>query len=588
MVDRLSWLHLSDFHFTAGRDPFSQNVVTSALLADVPDRLRPDSRLGFVLISGDVAYSGKSEEYAVAATFFASLAESIGVDQNCFFYIPGNHDVDRNIQPYMYEGVRKTLTSQSQVDRFLANDAERSQLLKRQGAFWEFVEQTAGNRIQRTDDGLGYVASVDVDGLKLSIVALNSSWLCGSDGEEMQLLIGERQVINALTLIQDFPAALVIAMAHHPFELLHEWDQVCCSRRLLQEADFYHRGHLHRPEVLYGANPSNPCVMVAAGSSHANRHYENSYSILDLDLGAGKCAMRTFMYAPCDGRFLETEQHAARIELRGSLGATGVQLSEVISGLVPSAATHALYISGLVLGQIHDIPILIDNQVQFVSPEFALEVTESHAIAPLLGILRLRNLLRLYDEGVELAVRLRGHQASIEACSARLHELSDADPFFADHLSRRGDATTYLSAKPTTEQPHTVGFLQELISLGDWSTLEPLARRHLVNPDRNVSRLARSGLVQCLMRNDEASARAESYELAVGSLKQPDVTCADYCLTAGAAEVNQDNAAAISVLKEGLSRWPGDPSLRNLARRVALRTGSQDLRKALDDGGAKT
>ena len=39
MLDKISWLHLSDFHFRAQGDNFSQVVSCDALARDIPTRL---------------------------------------------------------------------------------------------------------------------------------------------------------------------------------------------------------------------------------------------------------------------------------------------------------------------------------------------------------------------------------------------------------------------------------------------------------------------------------------------------------------------------------------------------------------------
>ena len=60
----LTLLHLSDWH-QKGKD-FDRQVVRDALIRDVRNReaISPDlAKIDFFVFSGDVAYSGKSEEY---------------------------------------------------------------------------------------------------------------------------------------------------------------------------------------------------------------------------------------------------------------------------------------------------------------------------------------------------------------------------------------------------------------------------------------------------------------------------------------------------------------------------------------------
>ena len=70
MLDKISWLHISDFHFKAGEDNFSQEVSCNALLRDIPSRLSDGFPLQFIVVTGDIAFSGKSGEYELASEFF--------------------------------------------------------------------------------------------------------------------------------------------------------------------------------------------------------------------------------------------------------------------------------------------------------------------------------------------------------------------------------------------------------------------------------------------------------------------------------------------------------------------------------------
>ena len=82
MIDRPRWLHLSDFHFTSDGDPFSQNVAAKALLHDLKGHLADGPPPSFVLVTGDLAYSGKADEYVVAEAFLRGLVDQLGLSHN--------------------------------------------------------------------------------------------------------------------------------------------------------------------------------------------------------------------------------------------------------------------------------------------------------------------------------------------------------------------------------------------------------------------------------------------------------------------------------------------------------------------------
>ena len=91
------WLHLSDWH-QRGRD-FDRVVVRDALIEDLCNRDRIASQLGrvdFIVFSGDLAFSGKAEEYETAGReFLAPVMSAVSLSRDRVFFVPGNHDIDR-------------------------------------------------------------------------------------------------------------------------------------------------------------------------------------------------------------------------------------------------------------------------------------------------------------------------------------------------------------------------------------------------------------------------------------------------------------------------------------------------------------
>ena len=327
MIDRLTWLHLSDFHFTAGGDEFSQAVACNSLLDDVGRRAAEHGPFAFVLITGDVAFSGQPSEYHRASAFMRDLSQLVSVDAARFFFVPGIHDVDRRIHEYARVGAIRSLSSQQEVDRALGDPALIADLIERQAAFREFVQTfAAGQDRVETQDRLAYVSQLTIEPVRLALMGLNSAWLSGSDGEAVSLVIGERQVLGAIELASDFDPNIVIALAHHPIEWLTPWDQQSTRNKLLPNAHFLHQGHMHQPDV----SSSRQCVVVAAGSAHSGRFYPNSYNIVQLDLGAGQSNVCAYTYREDLGRFEPNPPVLNSCEFEGSIPGSSQQLVEVL------------------------------------------------------------------------------------------------------------------------------------------------------------------------------------------------------------------------------------------------------------------
>ena len=181
MLEKLSWLHLSDLHLRANKDKFSQEVLCEAIKRDVPSRLSDEFPVQFIFVTGDIAFSGQSSEYEVSTEFLSSLSSDLELETSRLCIVPGNHDVDRSLQTYMYEGVKLRLNNQQAVDEFLARSEERTQLMERQSAFRDFRRRMSpDNPSSETHDGLAHVQRFEINGLRVSVLELNTAWLSGN------------------------------------------------------------------------------------------------------------------------------------------------------------------------------------------------------------------------------------------------------------------------------------------------------------------------------------------------------------------------------------------------------------------------
>ena len=581
MIDRVSWLHISDFHFVSQGDQFSQEVATRALLDDVDGRIGNDYPTpDFVLVSGDIAFSGKPSEYERAAGFLAELASRVGLPQGRFFFVPGNHDVDRSKHQLAFKGARHSLVSEQDVDRVLGAPEELAPLVDRQAAYRAFVDDFTENQDRSwSAEGLAYVAPVEVGGLRLCIVGLNSAWLSGSDSEEMKLVIGERQIIGALQIANDLRPKLLVAMAHHPIGLLQEWDQLGCQHRLLREAHFYHRGHLHRTEVALTSTPDRPCLSVAAGSAHATRFFPNSYTLVDLDLGNAKCSVSSIRYDSTQGRYAPEPSVGARVVLQGSLPGTAEDLAAALVSNAHAPASMAPYLVALILGDKTEIPVKIGDRVEFRALQVAQSVLDEELLIAQ-EFLKLPSLLRLYDDDVPLADRVREHANRVEEFARYLSRLADQDVSCSARITSAQEMRAELSG--THHLTHTREYLSGLRREEDWVLLETQARRLIDSPDTALARSAKASLAEALMHSDETAKRREAVEVANELVNSAAASIDDYLLAAGCNEGLGEVALAVSLTTRALKE-PGDHSaLQSYARALALRSGDSGLRATLD------
>lgn len=92
-------LLLSDIHFIHCEEDENEYRSLETAFKEAMDDIRAEGGVNQVLICGDVANKGKAEEYETAEAFIKDIFEHLGCDekQTQLYVVPGNHDIDRDI-----------------------------------------------------------------------------------------------------------------------------------------------------------------------------------------------------------------------------------------------------------------------------------------------------------------------------------------------------------------------------------------------------------------------------------------------------------------------------------------------------------
>ncbi len=94
-------LHLSDVHFRA-RAHWDADPVLRALVRYLAEEVRNGLAPDLVVITGDLAFAGRPDEYTLARAWLEDLWPVLTTDpaaplpQDRLLLVPGNHDVDRD------------------------------------------------------------------------------------------------------------------------------------------------------------------------------------------------------------------------------------------------------------------------------------------------------------------------------------------------------------------------------------------------------------------------------------------------------------------------------------------------------------
>ncbi|MFV9644407.1 MAG: SIR2 family protein [Desulfobacterales bacterium] len=320
MNSKTTWLHLSDLHLRSG-DQYNQNIAIESLLHDLMQLVdQEDYRFDLIFITGDIAFSGNSEEYVIANKFIRNLSSATAVPTNRIFCVPGNHDVDRKrITPFVTASL-KNLNTRDSVSQVIGNKKERSLFTDRCFPYSDFLKATFPWAKELNYSDLSYTHIIDINGAKFAIVGLNSAWLAGSDSDHGSIIIGERQVREAIDKAHN--PDFILALVHHPLSSLTEFDLSDVRAILNSRCDFLLHGHVHNFGVVNVVSPDSEVFHLAAGATYQGRNELLSYNIVSLDLDEGIADVAMRRYSDREGGFWAPDTSMYRAAPNGILSLT--------------------------------------------------------------------------------------------------------------------------------------------------------------------------------------------------------------------------------------------------------------------------
>ena len=514
----IQWLHISDFHLQEEQSK-RQNAVLDAMLEDIARRRRDGLAVDFVLVTGDLAASGKASEYKLVKEFLDKLSSTIGLSSDLIYCVPGNHDVDRARQQMCFRGARSALQNQTNVYSFLENAEERETLLTRLGSFRLFQEcYFAGQRREPTGDALGYVAALEVRDIRIAIIGLNSAWLSeGGPSDDRQLLLGEPQVVSAIELVNATDAHLVIGMTHHPFDLLREFDRMQAAHRLNDVCDFFHCGHLHVPDASSVVTHSTGCLVLAAGAAYESRESANAYTVVTYEPLHARAKVTFVRYDRTEGAFSnESERHYA-VEIDSETSCSIAELAVAIKAGGFSGSEFSYYLAALLLGCISEVPIPVGETVVLGSIAVLDKSrgTEDSAVAAaaneFFAVLR---AIRLLYGRKPLDQILVDYGVQIRRYAKLLGDLCRGDVELRSQLRVRDDNARLLAGEQSVEPfRHTSALLDDLRDAEDWDKLREQAERVRKAEDPALVAKAKRMLALCLATSTEQPDRERAVEV---------------------------------------------------------------------------
>jgi predicted MPP superfamily phosphohydrolase len=250
----LTFIHLSDIHFSSGDNgsQFDQNQrIRRALLDDLSTRPADGSGFDALLVTGDIAYSGKKEEYESAKGWLDQVYKRTGLSMKRTYVVPGNHDVDRShVQPTFplwasHEDIRRAANSVhwcAAIETQLKRDPSHLLL----APFRTYNDFAQGCGCQTTAEDLAWSLDFPLPlelGFMVRLRGLNSALISDAADAPSKLLVSEFQT----TKLSADSGVINVVLCHHPPDwLMDKADVRAVLRRFAPVALF---GHEHSVRV---------------------------------------------------------------------------------------------------------------------------------------------------------------------------------------------------------------------------------------------------------------------------------------------------------------------------------------------------
>ena len=253
-----------------------------------------------LFFTGDLADWGLDGEYDLAETRLGEIVARVGLTWAQVFFVPGNHDVNRNKEAQHFTQLRRfAAENPDKIGAVMAGFANYlgapeetlNVVTARQAGHHELLRRIERESLipgpERAHPCLGYRQQVQVRDLPfpVHVIGLDTAWLAGGDDDAGKLRLTDEQ-IDAHTRDDEgqLLKGLRLALMHHPLADLA--DHISARRLLASAVDLVTHGHQHVPSFIEIVDPDRRLAVLAAGCLYegdAGDRWANRFHVLNVE-----------------------------------------------------------------------------------------------------------------------------------------------------------------------------------------------------------------------------------------------------------------------------------------------------------------
>lgn len=282
----VTYVHLSDIHFgqEKGADVVINNDAKERLIEDAAEQVKRHAggAAKGLIVTGDIAFAGKPNEYADAAKWLDRLAGAVGCPPTAVKLVPGNHDIDRDRLSsgctYLIDEILSG--GEARLDAFLANEDDCKTLYNRFAGYEPFA--LGYDCPLHPSGGIASDSREELaPGRFIRFFGLNSALICSKrKDEEGKLILGAAQRV-----LPSDPGVELVVLCHHPLHCLQ--DSVDARKYVRNRARVFISGHEHNPSLqIETVEDGCDLLMLASGATvppKVENGYTYTYNLLTFD-----------------------------------------------------------------------------------------------------------------------------------------------------------------------------------------------------------------------------------------------------------------------------------------------------------------
>lgn len=287
-------LHISDFHYLSKND---QDFVEIA--RNLQDAII-DEEIDLVVFSGDLVYSGESEESFINAfkILIKPILEHKGLDSNRLMLCPGNHDMIRNIE---MKSITKNLSSINNAVEFIDFFKDTQEVKFSLVGFDNFnniLWETDNSNIIDISNLFIKTKIVNIKNEKIALIDINSAWRCrDSEKDRGNLLFPFEYLKQAILDAEQKGVKFILCNMHHSLSDFKEYIKDQLEEIIYEKCHFLFTGHYHK-QLTSTIEASSIGLLHNRASAVYNRHDKNSqygYCIIEFDTDELKAFIKKFI-----------------------------------------------------------------------------------------------------------------------------------------------------------------------------------------------------------------------------------------------------------------------------------------------------